>query len=190
MNKLLKELNNLMEDVEELKKIRKVGENETLYTDGTMFIVFNDEDYKKGYLKGQKAEYEDFWAETEREAIEVFKDISDIGHTKHTIYEDVVRTGTSRQGNVWKESLLDEFKINVLGVEIPYRITKFEIDNEESWLKNQFRLNTDGAFSAKLEELEQAIERILITELEKKGYTIDNVGGWTNIGIPSAATIK
>lgn len=190
MNKLLEELNNLMEDVEELKKIRKVGENETLYTDGTMFIVFNDEDYKKGYLKGQQAEYEDFWAETEREAIEVFKDISDIGHIKHTIYEDVIRTGTSLQGNVWKESLLDKIKIDVLGVEIPYQITKYEIDNEESWLKNEFRLNADGEFYGKLEELQKVIERILITEVEKKGYTIDRFGGWTNIGIPNAATIK
>ena len=190
MNKLLEELNSLMEDVEELKEIRKVGENETLYTDGTMFIVFNDEDYKEGYLKGQESDYEDFWAETEEEAIEVFKDISDIGRIKHTIYEDVIRTGTSLKGNAWKESLLDKVEINVLGVEIPYQITKYEIDNEESFLKNELRLSADGVFYDKLKDLQKVIERILITELEKKGYTIDKFGGWTNIGIPNAAKIK
>ena len=84
---ILEELHSLIES-NELKKIKKVGKKEALYTDGQMFIVLNDEDYKLGYLNGQESDYEDFWAETEEEAIKVFKDISNIGHISHTLFED------------------------------------------------------------------------------------------------------
>ena len=84
---LVEQINTLIEN-HSLTKIRKVGEKESLFTDGKKFIVLNDEDYELGYLKGQDSDFEDFWGETEEEAIEIFKDISNIGHLSHTLFEN------------------------------------------------------------------------------------------------------
>ena len=112
-------------------------------------------------------------------------DIKKLNETmQELLSEEVVRTGVSREGTPWKEELVDEFSINILGVEIPYQVVDFKMDKEEDNLRSHRSVAGGAKFSEKVQELQKEIEAIIMAKMEEKGHDVERFGSWMQIGIP------
>lgn len=105
--------------------------------------------------------------------------------------EKVYMTGKMTQtGHAWKEIIVQEVIVPVLGIDLHYVITKLEIEdaNEEEQLRNG-RLEAQLLNKSNCEELQNTIHKIvknvLETELKDEKITNYKYGSGNMISVPT-----
>ena len=105
--------------------------------------------------------------------------------------EKIFMTGKMNQTNhAWKEVIVKEVNVPILGVDLHYVITRFEIEdaNEEEQLRNG-KLEAQLLDSKNCEELKntihEVINNVLKEELKDEGITKCTYGGGEMISVPT-----
>lgn len=105
--------------------------------------------------------------------------------------ERIYKTGKMTQtGHAWKEVIVQEITVPILGIDLHYVITKLEIEdaNEEEQLKNG-RLEAHLLNNSNCEQLQNTIHEIvknvLETELKDEKITNYKYGSGNMISVPT-----
>lgn len=105
--------------------------------------------------------------------------------------EKIYMTGKMTQtGHAWKEVIMQEITVPILGIDLHYVITKLEIEdaNEEEQLRNG-RLEAQLLNKSNCEELQNTIHEIvknvLETELKDEKITNYKYGSGNMISVPT-----